>query len=502
MKNVVLAVIFCLCTLFARAEVKLPQLLADGMVLQRETAIVLWGWADANEKITVGFKNKTYKAEANEKGDWKITLPKQKAGGPYTLKINDIELKNILIGDVYLCSGQSNMELQMRRVMDLYRDEILKINNLNIRYYKSPYNYNYEGESRDMLDGAKWVEATQKNIMEFAAMAYFFAAALYEKTNVPVGIVNSSVGGTPIEQWMSADAIKQFPEYAKKPEVDWESITLPGYWRDKGVDLEKGVIGFRKEIEVSKALAGKEAQLRLGCIVHSDSTFVNGEFVGNVTYEYPPRIYPIRAGLLKEGKNTISIRVVCNGGRGGFVEEKPYKIIVPETSQPYMNLGGIVGDEIDLTGEWQYKIAVQEKPEISATKVTTLYNGMIAPAFNIPFKGVIWYQGESNVGNRNRYAALLTALINDWRARFNNPQLPFYVVELADFMKSNKAWKEMQQIQRQAVEQSANTCFIPNADLGEWNDIHPLAKKPLGERIAESAWKNINKKGKNNFNSK
>jgi sialate O-acetylesterase len=494
MKNIVFAVILCLCSLSIQAEVKLPKLLADGMVLQRETPIVLWGWADTNEQIKVFFKNKTYKAVANKKGDWKITLPKQKAGGPYLLKINNIELKNILIGDVYLCSGQSNMELPLRRVMDLYRDEILKINNPNIRYYKSPYNYSYEGESSDMSDGAKWLDATQENIMEFSATAYFFAAALYEKTNVPVGIVNSSVGGTAIEQWMSAESIKQFPEYTKKPETDWQSITLPCYWRDKGVALEKGVIWFRKEIDVPKALAGKEAQLRLGCIVHSDSTFVNGEFVGNVTYEYPPRIYPLRAGLLKEGKNRIAIRVVCNGGRGGFVEEKPYKIIVPEIPQPYMNLGGIVGDEIDLTGEWEYKIAVLEKTEKPAPKVTALYNGMIAPTFNIPFGGVVWYQGESNVGNRNRYAALLTALITDWRVKFNNPQLPFYIVELADFMKNNKAWKEMQEIQKQAVDANTSTFFIPNADWGEWNDIHPLAKKPLGERIAGSVWRNMNKK--------
>jgi sialate O-acetylesterase len=157
-----------------------------------------------------------------------------------------------------------------------------------------------------------------------------------------------------------------------------------------------------------------------------------------------------------------------------------------------MNLGGITGDEIDLTGEWQYKIAVQEKPEKTAPKVTALYNGMIAPTFNIPFRGVVWYQGEANVGNRNRYVALLTALITGWRTKFNNPQLPFYIVELADFMKNDRAWKEMQQIQQQAVEQNINTFFIPNADLGEWNDIHPLAKKPLGERIAESVWKMMN----------
>lgn len=531
MKNGILTLLLCLYTIVAYAEVKLPELISDGMVLQREEPIILWGWAEKNERITVSFKNKIYKAEADEKGDWKITLPKQKAGGPYILKINGIELKNILIGDLFLCSGQSNMELQMRRVMDLYRDEILKINNPKIHYYKSPYNYNYEGESSDMPEGAQWVEATQENIMEFAATAYFFAAALYEKSNIPIGIINSSVGGTPIEQWISADALKQFPEYAafekkskenedtvkfenpiqrierkdlgkgvwqteKFDDSDWKTITLPGYWQDQELNMKMGVIWFRKQIDVTKELAGKEAQLRLGCIIDSDSAFVNGEYVGNITYQYPPRIYPIREGLLKEGKNTIAIRVVCNGGRGGFVEEKPYKIIIPKTPQPYMNLGGIKGDEIELTGKWKYNIGAQMESGNLTPRVTALYNGMIAPTFNIPFRGIVWYQGESNVGNRNQYAALLTALISDWRTKFNNSQLPFYIVELADFMKENTPLKEMQAIQAQAAAANSNTTLIHNSDLGEWNDIHPLAKKPLGERIAASVWEDMIKVGK------
>ncbi|MDR0574726.1 MAG: hypothetical protein LBG96_11965 [Tannerella sp.] len=520
------------------AEVRLPKIVSDGMVLQRDAPIVVWGWADANEKVTVTFLEKTYKTKADRRGEWKIVIPKQPVGGPYSMVINNLAIKNILIGEVWLCSGQSNMELQLRRVMDLYRSEILRINNPNIHYYKTPYNYNYEDSSADLLDGAKWVDATPENIMEFSAAAWFFASELYQKINVPIGIINSSVGGTPIEQWISPDAIKQFPAYAaafdKKSDAalsqsapsatfenpmqrieredegkgawykaiddsEWETTIVPGYWRDKGIDMALGVIWLRKTFEVPANMMGKVAQLRLGCIVDSDSTFVNGEFAGNVAYRYPPRIYPLRAGLLKEGKNTVAVRIV-GSYRGGMVEEKPYKIIIPETEQPYMNLGGITGYEIDLAGEWKYRIGAQMKPDRSTTppfagnsrpNVSALFNGMIAPLKNIPFKGVIWYQGESNTGNGKQYGKLLTALINDWRETFRNPALPFIYVQLPGINKEKPTPAESGSADvREGMRQTLtlpNVAMAVTIDLGEWNDIHPLRKKEVGQRLAAEA---------------
>ena len=515
-----------LCVVNGRASVKLPALISDGMVLQRDTELKLWGWASAGESIEISFLNKSYKTTADANGKWEVTLPSQKAGGPYQMQINDISINDILIGDVWLCSGQSNMETLISRVLDLYRDEVSQINNPYIRYLKTPLKYNFTGVSED-INGGSWKSATPENILDFSAVAYFFAKDLYDKYKVPIGLLNSSVGGSPIKAWLSKDALKQFPtnlqvaqQFAQPGYIDsiraeekkiteqwyttlnqndkgisnwfkndldtsdWDTISLPGYWADKGIGNINGSFWFRKEFEVPASMVGKPAVLRLGCIVDSDSAYINGQFVGTTSYQYPPRVYTIPLGLLHEGKNSVTVRVINSIGKGGFVEDKPYRIVV--------------GDEfIDLTGKWNYKVgaemAVLRPQTFFQYKPMGLYNAMIAPLINYPIKGVIWYQGESNTSQPTEYSTLLTALINDWRMKWNSNDLPFIIAQLPNFMQpqenpSESNWAMLRESQSKALA-LPNTGMAVNIDLGEWNDIHPLNKKDVGHRLALIAMK-------------
>lgn len=545
-----LAVLLCLCaTSMVDAKVKLPALISDGMVLQREQPIKVWGTADAGENVQVKFlKNATptgvkggklkvaYTVTADANGRWTLTLPAMKPGGPYILQVNDIELKDILVGDVWLCSGQSNMELPVSRVTDMFRDEIAAYENTNIRQLKVPNIFNFHAPQADLPDYVAWKPLTQENVMNFSALGYFFAKAMYEKNSIPVGLINSSWGGTPVEAWISEEGLKEFPKYindkrqyeddaylksikqteglsfyrwntslyrgdaglheatpwyaANYNDKDWKTVDLFSTdWGTNGLNPINGSHWFRKEVEVPQDWNGKEATLRLGCIVDADSVYVNGTFVGTISYQYPPRIYTIPAGVLKAGKNTVTIRLISNNGYPHFVKEKPYKIICGN-------------EEVSLQGEWKYRLGASMPPApgmmFFCYKPVCLYNAMIAPLQNYGIRGVLWYQGESNVDRRNEYAALLTVLIADWRSTFDNPELPFYIVELADFLSKDdisgrQAWAEMRKEQAKVAETNRNTRLIRNSDLGEWNDIHPLDKKNLGQRAAESALETDNK---------
>jgi hypothetical protein len=515
----------------AEAKLTLPALISDGMVLQREQPVTLWGAAKAGESIQVKFapQQPAYTTVADAQGSWRIALPAMKAGGPYTLQINEIEVKDIWVGDVWLCSGQSNMELPVNRVTDLFRDEVKVYNNPQIRYLKVPYAYDFHGPQSD-IPRETWKALNPENVMGYAALCYFFAKAMYEKNGIPIGIINASWGGTPVEAWISEEGLKDFPLYLndkRRYEDDnyvaqlrqaegrgqyrwgaslyradaglheqtpwyavnyddsgWEQTGLfSKAWASNGLNPINGSHWFRKQVEIPSAWEGQEAILRLGCIVDADSVYVNGTFVGTTSYQYPPRIYTVPASLLKAGNNTITIRLISKAGYPQFVEEKPYKLLCNN-------------EEISLEGEWKHRVGTIMPQSPSQTgfnnKAAGLYNGMIAPLLNHTVKGVIWYQGESNVSRRNEYAGLLTALIADWRTKFNAPELPFYIIELAGFLApgdpGRKGWEEMQKIQRQVAEANSHTKLIRNSDLGEWNDIHPLDKKTLGYRVAESIW--------------
>lgn len=555
------AVLLCLCFApQAEAKVKLPALISDGMVLQRGQSLRVWGTADAGETVELRFlkgngndlpvaakgrkASSAFTATADANGHWSISLPALKAGGPYRMLVNEIELNDILIGDVWLCSGQSNMELPVRRVTDMFAEEIATYSNRNIRQFIVPQTYNFHAPQADM-PRSSWKALTQENVMSFSALAYFLAKELQQRTGIPVGIINSSWGGTPVESWISEEGLESFPQYIndkrqyeddaycrhiKKVEGEnfyrWNSAlyrgdaglheSTPWYaaeyddsqwrtvdmfaadWGNNGLNATGGSHWLRQEVEIPSAWEGRDATLRLGCLVDADSVYVNGQFVGTTGYQYPPRIYRLPAGTLKAGKNQVTIRLISNGGQPSFVPEKPYKIILDSTPSEEAD----IPQEIGLKREWKYRLGAP-MPQVPAMmffhyKPVGLYNAMIAPLRNYGVKGVVWYQGESNVSRRNEYAALLTAMIADWRKLFDNPELPFCIVELADFLHPDdtggrKAWAEMRQEQAKAARQNSHTYLIKNSDLGEWNDIHPLDKKTLGKRVAEEIINHANK---------
>jgi sialate O-acetylesterase len=514
--------------------VKLPHLVSDGMVLQRDTNVKIWGWADANEKIAVSFNGHTFDTSAGSDGKWAVTFSDLKAGGPYIMDINasnHITLKDVMVGEVWVCSGQSNMELPMNRVKYKYPDIIAKAENPNIRLFNVPRRYDFQ-QPQDDLKSGKWVSANPKSVLDFTAVGYFFAKELNEKYNVPIGLINASVGGSPAEAWMSEDALKAFPAYLKtaekfkdsnyidqitkkdnavssewnnrinqldkgqekgqKPWYDvnydasgWATMNVPGYWADTNLGSVNGVVWFRKEINVPEAMAGKAAKLWVGRIVDGDFTYINGKQVGSVSYQYPPRIYDVPANLLKAGKNIITVRVISNSGKGGFVADKPYYLSAGEQT-------------IDLKGKWQYKLGVATPPmppgkTFVEWQPTGLYNGMLAPLFNYRIKGVIWYQGESNAGKGREYRKLFPALIANWREKWNEGDFPFLYVQLPNFMEtknnpSESGWAETREAQLKTLS-VPNTAMAVAIDLGEWNDIHPLNKQDVGKRLALAAEK-------------
>ena len=532
------AVLLLLTTATSIAEVRLPKLISDGMILQRDTKLPVWGWADANEKITITFNGKKYKTAASADGKWNVELPKMKAGGPYNMTVsgtNTIEVKDILIGDVWLCSGQSNMVHQMDIHDVTYANEIATVNNPQIRHFKIPTTPVLDG-LQPQLEGGEWQKAVGDEVRPFSAVAYFFAKKVYEKYHIPIGLINASVGGTPIEAWIPKEGFKKFPDVEKiikenqdtafvnnqmrnRPSYhaqsqpqdkglrgekkwydvdftpkDWRRINIPGYWEDQGAKDLNGIVWFRREIELPEDMASKEATVFLGRIVDADELYINGEKAGNTTYQYPQRRYDVPANLLKAGKNTFVVRVTNNFGKGGFVPDKPYYIFTDK-------------DTVDLKGYWQYKVGEVFKPFDYTTasqgnqtrrinpqnEPTALYNGMVAPYMQYPFKGILWYQGESNSGHPETYEGYMEALIESWRKVFKAPEIPFIYAQLPNYMDvsylpTESNWAELRDAQLKALKEP-NTAMTVNIDLGEWNDIHPLNKKDVGDRMALAALK-------------
>lgn len=527
----ILGMIGFLSSFMLKAQIRLPRLISDGMILQRDRPVKIWGWATANEEITLLFKGQQYQTITGSSGKWEILIPAQKTEKqPFEIVLkgrNEIRIKNVLLGDVWVCSGQSNMELTMDRVKDRYAEIISEAENPAIRQFLVPDKYDFKVQQEDVESGS-WQPATQQNILSFSAVGYFFARELFERYHVPIGLINSALGGSPVEAWLSEDAVKQFPEHyleaqkfrnssliteiegkdkminlnwyktlnqqdkglqnhwkkASFNDSDWQQMELPDFWSTQPLGNVHGTVWFRKTIKVPGAMAGKPAKLLLGRIVDADSVFINDTFVGTTGYQYPPRRYFVPANVLKEGSNTIVVRVINNAGEGGFIRDKPYYLISGK-------------DSISLTGTWKYQLgtAMPELPEQTFIrwKPVGLYNAMISPLRNYAMKGVIWFQGESNTKAPKHYFDYFKALVNDWREKWGQGDFPFLYVQLANFMKpasmpAESKWAELRQNQLLALT-IRNTGMAVSIDLGEWNDIHPLNKLDVGHRLALQARK-------------
>lgn len=511
-------------------NLKLPRLLSDGAVLQCQKRIRIWGWDSPGRTVTVRFLEKEYSGSSGEDGRWQAWLPACDPGGPYLLEVWDdagerICLSDILVGTVWFCSGQSNMELPMERVRDRYPKEVANCENPRIRTFKITEKADFKGPAEE-LDSGEWKAAAPDTILRFSATAYFFAKELFDRTQIPVGFIDASLGGSLIESWMSRRMLEGYedklaladryadPDFVsgvlaqnmrqavswhreldsrdrglaegwEKEETDrslWEPICLPAFFADSAPGAFIGSLWFCKTFDVPADMARKEAHLWLGTIVDSDTAYINGVRVGHTDYQYPPRKYRVPKGLLREGRNTLVIRVICERGNGRFTPEKRYAL-------------WDASHEIDLSGGWLYRTGAVCPPapgtDFVSWKPTGLYNGMTAPCHSYVIQGILWYQGESNAGEPGTYLDLTRRMVEGYR-RCWQEELPFYFVQLPNFtidLAGNESdgtasgWPQLREVQRQSL-RIPGTGMAVAIDLGEDNDLHPHNKKDVGRRLA------------------
>ncbi len=514
------------------AEVKTPRFISDGMVLQRNETVRIWGTADPGEKVTITFLNNKYKGTADAQGNWMVYIPttkKSMIGGPYTMTINERKLSDIYVGDVWLCSGQSNMDLHTARLVDLYKDEFDTDVNPAIHLMQTGRNPSVKGPQNDIDEQGSypWESMSPDKVGHWSGISYFFAKEMFRRTGgVPQGIINCSMGGSDIVAWISTDSLRenaprhvQTVEHLKQPgylercaalnraigetynQLLNEDPGLKGQWMRADLDDSDwevvnqydphlgdadgrtwvGTLWFRKEFNVPQELVGKDSLLRLGCLVDADVAYLNGEKVGEVTYQYPPRKYTLPAGLLKAGRNVLVIKLRTNGSPEKFVKEKPYKLFFHG------------GQTIDLEGDWRMKrgILMPRQPGVEGVNngnASALYDNTIYPLRNYRIAGILWNQGETNAGRPDEYRKLLPVLINDWRRDFGD--VPAVIFGLANFMERHAdanydgGWARIREAQRLGTQSLDKAGFVTAIDLGEWNDIHPLNKKESARRAA------------------
>jgi sialate O-acetylesterase len=529
MKKLFFAFLLLVLSLHSIANIRLPKILGDNMVLQRNKNITLWGWADANEKVSVQFNKQSKSTKADKSGKWTIVLAPEVAGGPFQLVIkgkNTITLSNILVGEVWVCSGQSNMEWPVRNSNNA-EEEIKNATFPSIRHFEVTKSVSLNPE--EDVKGGSWNICSPETVGNFTAVGYFFARELYQKLNIPIGLIHTSWGGTHSETWTSHEAFAQSVEFkdmiATMPKVDldgltkqkqealvkkinamgitfpakdvekwkrddydaasWKTMSLPNLWEQKGFENFDGVVWFRKIITVTTADAGKEATLELGRIDDSDESFVNGVLVGATKNRYDEkRKYKIPAGVLKEGKNTIAVRVDDTGGGGGLYGEAAD-----------MKLTTASGAVTTLVGDWSFNIesVLSGSSSVGPNEYPTLlFNAMLNPITNYSIQGAIWYQGESNAGRAFQYRTAFPLMIQDWRNHFKQGNFPFYFVQLANFNASNgttehgSTWAELREAQTSTLS-LPNTGMAVTTDIGNPKDIHPRNKQDVGKRMAAIA---------------
>ena len=555
-KRIFLWLPFLACALHLDAKVTLPQLFQNGMVLQRNKLIPVWGKADAGETVTVTLNKKKVVTTADSDGRWRVDLPQMKAGGPYTMEVksegvnsDEVVLSDVLIGDVWLLSGQSNIDVTIERVYPWYTKDIDNYENPKIRFFRVQNETDTHGVRDDIRPTSiNWKPVTKQNAWLFSAMGYFLGQRMFNKSGVPQGIIVNSWGGTPIEAWISADSLsKDYPALVERTRLyqndeyvrsqsranmmmnqQWSKLLDekdPGkkddftaldyddsgwqkveqYSMEWAKNGNRGIVGsiwLRQHVTVDKAHAGKPARLLLGTLFDSDVTYVNGRQVGSTGYQYPPRRYDLPEGLLREGDNVITIRFINKYGIAHFIPEKPYLIAFGDDRQ---SLNPMPADVIPLSTTWLHH-AGAEMPSCPSADVslqnlpTTLYNAVLHPLAPYALSGIVWYQGESNTGNPRPYERYLTMMINNWRALWQQPELPFVVVQLANHdgrqqtgnpspiqpqltPQPNSGWAQLREAQRLVAKKMDNVELASAIDLGETVDIHPLRKREVAERI-------------------
>ena len=555
---------------------KIKGIYGSGMVLQRNKINCVYGTAEVYSDVIMEFRGVTSITQADEDGNWKLEFSPGEAGGPFNMIIKSdehkVEYTDIFVGEVWVCSGQSNAQLPMERMKFSYPEEFTLPRNDKIRMITIPINWSLDGEKDELSDviwessadegtkaenigsGVQWICASPETLGGMSGTGYFFAKRLSSELDVPVGIINASQGGSPIASWLSRKALEEMgdkSEYIKKideyidparasaklkdletkqkaweeelkaaaktldfeSDEGWSEVQLPG-----NIPVEKaGYFWFKKTVELTAEQVSHfdtyKTWLWLGTIVDSDTAYVNGVEVGTTAYCYPPRRYLVPAGTLREGKNLITVRVCKNYAQGPlrFFTEKPYYLFTENTfvapcvcrnlESRSESLYPLDGERIDLSGKWLMKVdaQVRDMPQQMFFEwlPTALYNSMLAPCFRYTISGVLWYQGESDVGHPLEYKAMLIKMIDLWRRKFvyGSKDLPFVVIQLPNFsdgwnedcVNKEGGWANIRQVQSDVAEIAGHTGLAVTIDAGEWNDLHPEKKKTVGSRAAKEA---------------
>lgn len=515
-------------------SLRLPRILGDHMVLQQNSFARFWGWAGPEQevKLTTSWNGKTYRTVADQQGNWKVSVVTGKAGGPYTVTIQAGEtrvLEDILLGEVWICSGQSNMEWPLART-DSAELEISLSDFPDIRLFTVERKIAVHPEVD--LSGT-WTKCSPETTPNFSAVAYFFGRYLHKELDVPVGLVNTSWGGTPSESWTSRETIALFGDFDRQLEelygttdeemeearieqlrietmikeqqdfenqenigfsegwmktdfndADWDLIPCPAEWSSiEDVGMLEGVLWMRKEIKIPQSWTGKDLNLELGPVDEMDITYINGVEVGTsrqINNWNVPRYYQVPASLVSSGELQLAIRIVNINSQGGIFGHPEQLRIYPVESSG--------DDAVMLAGEWKHKVAYRfpEVPLVfNAHTPTVLYNGMISPLRNMAIRGAIWYQGESNRSRAGQYRAIFPGMINDWRNTWNQGEFPFYFVQIAPYdygPGTNSA--ELREAQFLTLGKVRHTGMAVTMDIGNPDDIHPTNKRDVGLRLA------------------
>ncbi|CAN5549161.1 sialate O-acetylesterase [soil metagenome] len=505
----------------------LSPVFSDHMVLQRDKANTFWGWSAPGDQVTVEIEGKKASGMAGTDGKWTVHLKPPKVGGPYKVIVSGAskaELNDVLVGDVWICSGQSNMQFSLGGSKN-GPAEVATANEPNIRLFTVGRQVAYS--PMPTLEG-KWTVCTPVSVGTdtwngFSAVGYYFGRKLQHELKVPIGLISTNWGGTSGEAWAARQGMASLgdfdaqladvaasekagdpvfgtyldrlllrndpgtPAHWESPDLDdsgWGTATVPnglGGVPPKG----HGTIWYRKTLDLA---SGDPGTLNLNQIAETDTVWINGQRVGSNTADWAWRIYPVPAGVLKPGRNVIAVRVFDPRRRAGFLG-KPDQIFLDQG-----------GKRTELAGEWKLEVGIETKDiptkpydtEPNPTVPTVLYNGMIAPLEPLAIRGAIWYQGETNWGRGMQYRRVLPALIADWRRGFGQGDFPFYIVGLANFQDrrpepGDDFWPEVREAQALTAATVKNTGLATIIDVGEADDIHPKDKKTVGERLALNA---------------
>jgi sialate O-acetylesterase len=517
----------------AQAEVVPNPLFTDNSVLQQGMKIPIWGTADAGETVTVEFDGQSVSTTTGTDGKWIVRLAPLKLGAPRPLTIsgkNRLALKNVQVGEVWICAGQSNMERQLglragQQPIIGWEKEVAAANYPEIRHFGVAQN-----RSITPLQTVKgqWAVCSPETVINFTAVGYFFGRDVFQARNVPIGLIHASWGGTPAEAWSNEEALSNLPDFAEslagmkrliadpagveretlarqkawyervdpgsraashwsKAEVDvsdWKRMTLPTLWESAGYRDFNGVFWFRRSFDLPEGWNGSDVELHLGPIDDNDTTWVNGTQVGATIGWDAPRVYRIAANLLKRSHNIIAVRVLDTGGGGGIW-----------AGGDVMRLSFAADGKtssVPLTGEWLCKPGVSLTTsgwppvdfQANPSAPTALYNGMIAPLLPYAIRGAIWYQGEANSPRARQYQTLFPAMIAGWRQAWDQGDFPFLFVQIAPNWEMTPEIREAQLLSWQKTK---NTAMAVTIDCGDAQDIHPTNKKPVGARLALAA---------------